>query len=355
MAWGVVREQYRVEVLGLPPAVRAPPPENLPRVLATYFSRRWFRRLWPLQEVMLPELSRVEFMCGEKTTTGERMLYLSTLLRQDQASKGWDVERISRLARPRSPQKTPTQSCLLDLLIETQDRQCEDPRDKIFAILAIARRLDGAAFTRRDSDISVDYRKSVAEVYTSYSAQFIRRHGPGFFLALIKSRPKVEGLPSWAADWTVPWPDERALAEMGPVSRYRAADEKDEVLDIETDTSGRMLMKIMRPRVVRGFFTRNGHVDGAARTQIESVRQLRRDEALVEMYPGLALLLRQEKGQPEHYAFVRVCPHALSREGVENAVASWSRVVVHKENVGQGHDGPPPKGYLSLPGVYKIV
>jgi hypothetical protein len=303
---------------------------------------------------MLPELSRVHFMCGEKTTTGERMLYLSTLLRQDQAAKGWDVKRISRLARARSPQQTLTQSCLLDLLIETRDRHCEDPRDKIFAILPIARRLDGAAFTRLNSDISVDYRKSVAEVYASYSAQFIRRHGPGFFLALIKSPPKIEGSPSWAADWTVPWPDQRALTE-GSVSRYRAADEKDEVLDFETEKNGRMVMKIMRPRVVRGFFTRDGHLDGAARTQIESVRQLRRDEVLVEMYPGLALLLRQEKGQPEQYAFVRACPHALSREGVEKAVAGWSRVVVHKENVGQGHDGPPPKGYLSLPGVYRIV
>jgi hypothetical protein len=74
------------------------------------------------------------------------------------------------------------------------------------------------------------------------------------------------------------------------------------------------------------------------------------------MYPGLTLLLRKERGESERYIFVRACPHGLSRESVEKGVAGWSKVVVNQENLGrQNHNGSPPKGYLSLPGIYQIV
>jgi hypothetical protein len=354
-AWGVVEAEYRVGVLGLAPAVAAAPPENLHQVLRAYFGRRWFKRLWALQEVAVPELSRVRFVCGEKVTTGERMVHLSTILKGDSTSGAWDIAGIFRPLRQPPPKGSPKRPHLLDLLIETQHLQCEDPRDKIFAVLNLAKRLDSD--DTASGGLKMDYHGPVARVYATYSAQLIKWHGPGFFLALIKSSPNVEGLPSWAADWTVPWPNQRAVAGMQSVGRIRGADAKDEALGFETDeTSGRMIMKIMRPRVVRGFFTRDGHIDGAERTHIENVRQLGRDEILVEMYPGLTLLLRKERGESERYIFVRACPHGLSRESVEKGVAGWSKVVVNHENLGrQNHNGSPPKGYLSLPGIYQIV
>ncbi|KAK4149144.1 heterokaryon incompatibility protein-domain-containing protein [Chaetomidium leptoderma] len=355
--WKAVEGQYGVSGLALAaPAVPVAPPENLEDVLRAYFARPWFRRVWPLQEVLLPELARVRFLCGGKTTTGERMVHLSTLLRRDAASKELDLGRMFRLFRQRQPKGRPKGPHLLDILIETRNRQCEDPRDRIFGVLGMTRQLDGGDPVPSDPCTKVDYRVSVAEVYASHSARLIRLHGPGFFLALIKSQPKVKGLPSWAADWTVPWPNMQALPGVESVARSRVANDKDGVLGFETDKRGRLIMMVTRPRIVRGFFTRDGHIDGAKGTHIENVRQLRRDEILVEMYPRLALLLRGEKGEPEHYAFVRACPHALSREGIEKAVADWGRVVVHQEDVGrQENDGSPPKAYLSLPGVYKIV
>jgi hypothetical protein len=353
-AWGVVEAEYHVGMLGLAPAVAAAPPENLHQVLRAYFGRRWFKRLWALQEVAVPELSRVRFICGDKITTGERMVHLSGILKGDSASGTWDIASIFRPLRQPPPNGSPKRPHLLDILVQTQSFQCEDPRDKIFAVLNLAKRLDGGSAS---SGLKVDYESPVARVYATYSAQLITWHGPGFFLALIKSSPNVEGLPSWAADWTVPWPNQRAVAGIRSVGKIRGADSKDEALGFETDQgSGRMIMKIMRPRVVRGFFTRDGHLDGAERTHIENVRQLGRDELLVEMYPGLALLLRKERGESERYIFVRACPHGLSRDGVEKVVAGWSKVVVNQENVGrQNHNGSPPKGYLSLPGIYQIV
>jgi hypothetical protein len=348
-AWEVAQEQYRVAVLGLAPAQRAPPPEVLERVLAAFFERPWFKRLWTLQEVGLPELARVRFVCGEKTTTGARIVHLSKLHDQSQAT-GWDVAKLSRLPRSLRPHGAQKQSCLLDILFETRHLQCEDPRDKIFAVLNIAKRLDGNAVAPW---YSPDYGQTVAEVYTTYSSLLIKSHGPGLILALVKNPSKVEGLPSWAADWTAPWPDHRALGAMASPGRYRTPNEKDGVLKFDRNEDQQLVMTLVRPRVVRGFFARDGPSNGTARS-IENVRQLRMDEVLVEVYPGLALLLRQRKGKPEHYSFVRVCPHALTREGVEEAMANWSGVVL-QESADPLGSGPSPRGYLSLPGVYKIV
>ncbi|KAH6844530.1 heterokaryon incompatibility protein-domain-containing protein [Chaetomium sp. MPI-CAGE-AT-0009] len=342
-------EQYRVAVLGLAPVERAPPPEDVARVLGAFFDRPWFKQLWPLQEVALPDLARVHFMCGDKTTTGTRIVHLSKLQGQDQA-KGWDVARLSRPAQQPSPHGAQKQPCLLDLLLETQHLECEDPRDKIFAVLNIAKRLDGAASA---PTYLPDYGQTVSHVYATYSSLFIETHGPGFILALIKSPPNVEGLPSWSTDWTVPWPDHRALGATASPRRYRTPNEKDGVVKFDMNEDQQLVMTLVRPRVVRGFFAREGPSSGNTRP-IENVRQLRMDEVLVEVYPGLALLLRQQKGKPEHYAFVRACPHALTREGVEKAVANWSSVVL-QECADPLGTGPPPKGYLSLPGVYKIM
>jgi hypothetical protein len=356
----LLREEYRVGMLGLPPTVPAAPPEYLQWQLKTYFARPWFKRLWPVQEVLLPGLSNAVFICGSKTTSGERMVHLASLLTEDTHSKGLNMGRVLRLFQQPVPRSSPRRSRLLDVLIATADRHYSDSRDRIYGVLNIARRLDGGLAALGPG--SVDYRKWDAEVCAFYSAQFIRWHGPGFFLALIKptaeSAWRSPSFPSWAADWnhSWSWPNRRALEELGAMGRSRSSNEKDCVRDFETDGNGKMVMKIMRPRIVRGFFTRDGHIDGAKGTHIESVRQLRGDEILVEMYPSLALLLQRERGEPPRYKFVLACPHALAREGVERVVANWGKVVMYQQDIGrQEIRGSPAGGYLSLPGVYRIV
>jgi hypothetical protein len=284
------------------------------------------------------------------------MMHLLALLKSHAGSEEVEIGRIlTSLRQP--PPGTPRRSHLLDLLIMTQNQQCQDPRDRIFGVLNISKWLDHRNFAS-DPDTRVNnYSHSVAKIYASYSAQFIRWHGPGFFLSLIKSPPNIPGLPSWAADWTVSWPNQLALAGVDFAARSKAANEKDRVLDFEIEhPSGRMIMRITRPRIVRGFFTRGGHIDGTQATPIENVRQLVRDEVLVEMYPGLALLLKKESTNSDNHVFVRVCPHSLSRQGVERLAESWSRVVVDQENLGrQDTHGSPSRAYLSLPGIYRIV
>ncbi len=346
----MVGEEYRVSVLGLAPAMPVSRPLAADRTLKEYFGSG---RVWPLQEVLLSEPSRVRFVCSGKSIDGEMMAHLDSWLGSDSASDMANNASIFRLFQPPPLKSGLRRSHLMDVLIQTRDRQCEDPRNKILDVLHIARRLDGGALM---SKTRVDYRNSVAEVYGSYSAELISWHGPGFFLSLIKSAPEINGLPSWSADWTVPWPNQRALPQTAYVARSKLGDEKDQVVGFEVDDeSGRMIMKIMSPRIVRGFFTRDGHIDGAERTHNENVRQLGRDEILVEISPGLALLLRQLRGEPEFFTVARTCPHALSRAGVEKVVRNWSSVVFgHDVGRDDSHD-TPSKVYLGLSRVYKII
>jgi len=79
--------------------------------------------------------------------------------------------------------KDPKRSHLLDVIIETLDQEAGDARDKIFGVLSISSFLDRGRFPQ----LKADYSMTIVEVYIFYSTFFIRHHGPGFFLSLIKS------------------------------------------------------------------------------------------------------------------------------------------------------------------------
>ncbi|KAK4178058.1 heterokaryon incompatibility protein-domain-containing protein [Triangularia setosa] len=352
----LLREVWVVYSMGTIPR-RPPEPDDLQRVLREYFSRRWFKRVWVLQEVSLPEMKRIRVLCGNRETTGERLFGM--LVSQGQGDI--DVGRVFVLLRQKpvvGQGKSSRHSHLLDLLIETKSRQCEDPRDKIFGVLNIAHWLDGVGAGREELD-KVSYSSPVAQVYAAYSALFIQKHGPGFFLSLIKSAPAIKGLPSWAADWTVAWPNSKALqSAVDFPARSRFASEKDKALEFDPENK---VMKIMRPRIVRGFFAWTGQSDGEDTIHTVEVKQLDREEVLVEIYPGLAMLLRQHG---EDWTFVKVCPHALDKAGVGRLVSSWSRTVVHQENPGRIQDvdeevgnirSRSPRGYLGKTRVWKIA
>jgi hypothetical protein len=295
-----------------------------------------------LQEVALPDLHKTTVLCGVKTTTGKRALHLLSFLK-DQGPES--MMRIFALVRQRIDGLE--RSHLLDILIETRDRDCRDPRDKIFGVLSIARGMDKGRFP----ELKANYEQAAPMVYACFSAFFICHHGPGFFLSLIKCQPKLDELPSWAADWTVPWPNYRAVRGRDFAARFRSAKINDAGAEFERE-NGREILKLHRPRILQGHFTRDGHVDDSNNTHIEDVQHLSEGEVLVEMYPGLAALLREEG---EYYVFIQVCPHALSEHGVEKLVEMWSRVVVDgegpEEQMGQGAGALE---YLSSAEIFNI-
>ncbi|KLU92887.1 hypothetical protein MAPG_11748 [Magnaporthiopsis poae ATCC 64411] len=308
-------------------------------LVSAFFSRRWFRRVWVLQEAALPDPGNTSVICGTRAVSAMRALHLLSLVHSHPAAS---MARIFVLVRaaPRGLGK----SYLLDILIETRDRESEDPRDKIFGILSIANLLD----RHMDEGLRVDYAETAQEVFTRFSTFFIRHHGPGFFLSLLKSESKLPGLPSWAADWSVPWPNYKAVAGKHLPAATRSVGSDSEAGFVkEGDVC---FLTLNRPRILNGYFTRSGHVDGADDVRPEKVEDLREDEVLIEMYPGLAVLLARQNGGC--YTFIQACPHHFSESGVEELAARWARVVTNAE--GHGNQLGDTRGYLGPVETFKI-
>ncbi|KAL8378051.1 hypothetical protein RB595_008645 [Gaeumannomyces hyphopodioides] len=310
-------------------------------LVSVFFSRRWFHRVWVLQEAALPDPGNTRVVCGMKSASAMRALHLLSLVHSHPAAS---MARIFTLVRaaPRGRDK----SYLLDVLIETRDRKCEDPRDKIFGILSIANLLDRGVY----GELEVNYAETAQRVFTRFSAFFIRHHGPGFFLSLLKSESNLPGLPSWAADWSVPWPNYKAVAGKHLPAAARSVVSDGEAGFVEEGDV--CFLTLNRSRILNGHFTRSGHVDGSDDVRPEKVKDLGEDEVLIEMYPGLAVLLERQHG---HYTFIQACPHHFSESGVEELAARWASVVTNAEGHSDRLGGvPDTRGYLGPAETFKI-
>lgn len=94
---------------------------------------------------------------------------------------------------------------LFDLLEQSDRLHCQDPRDKLFALLTLF---------ERDSplEIAIDYGRSTTEVYRNLS-WFLISHGIFEILSLKQSLPsdRIGPLPSWTVDWTLEHADRLGL------------------------------------------------------------------------------------------------------------------------------------------------
>lgn len=308
-----------------------------------YFSRRWFQRVWVLQEVSLPDVRSVVIMCGSKSTSAMRALHSLSLLPSDSPG-ALTLGRFYLMLRNKIMR--PEKSHLLDVLIETRDRHCSDPRDKIFGVISIARGLDEGRFR----ELVANYDLSTAQVYARYSKFFIEQHGLAFFWSLIKSSPVVPNLPSWSADWSVPWPNYKAVRGRHLPATSQKIDRLDPSVSFENDFDGEDLLKIIRPAVIRGVFTRDGHLDGSNGTTqtVEEVGDLQEGHHLVELCPGVCALLREGGA---HYEFIQICPHHSDVDGLHQVIDAWTEYVVEGKTSDSGNVAVGGKGYDYLSGL----
>lgn len=201
-----------------------------------------------------------------------RALHALSLIYQSSAAS---IIRIFVLLRKRAPNIKAPQ--LLDVLIETRDREASDPRDKIFGVLSISNSLDREKFPTEKAD----YALTTQDVYMRYSRFFIQHHGPGFFLALMKPRPKLaDGLPSWAADWTLPWLNYKAVSGRDFAAGARSANELDSAGATQKFSSRTHTLTLIRPRILQGFITRDGHLDGVNQYLVQGVKSLEENSTL---------------------------------------------------------------------------
>ncbi|KAL1646839.1 hypothetical protein SLS58_002974 [Diplodia intermedia] len=145
-----------------------------PVAVQKLLERPWFSRIWVLQEVYMAK--SVTVMCGEKSLPWEP--YFRQL--KDWPSQNALVQ-VPQILNMRTDQwnKSTISRNLLDLLARTRHCNCEDPRDRIFALLSMS---------SEDSrlGINVDYTISVEELYANLAMHMIERLGLDEALSVVE-------------------------------------------------------------------------------------------------------------------------------------------------------------------------
>ena len=172
------------------------------------------------------------FVCGNKSVPWDYVSRVShavqpyrwepaQTLALFQAGYGYtDMDYPVNLIREiwKSPASVAEAECtLLKQLWHFKSRKCGDPRDKVFAILAICKDL-------KSEDVKIDYSVPVAQVYSEVARFIITRDRNLKLLSACQSYgSKIAGLPSWVPDWNI----ESRYRPTRPISSWIAGDQND--------------------------------------------------------------------------------------------------------------------------------
>lgn len=141
----------------------APKLECLKNLLALkrFLEREYWHRTWIIQEIVLAR--RVQLICGTEVISWHRLRKLKDLWSQayfpgaDKAKMlGIDESVIFRLMHERSQQ---TSERLSQLIKRYRSSRCEDSRDKVYALLALA------ADCEEESTFNANYGRSLAQLF----------------------------------------------------------------------------------------------------------------------------------------------------------------------------------------------
>ena len=188
--------------------------------LADLLSRPFFKRLWVVQEVVLA--NSLLTVCGSRHFQWDvlRLAWLLFTRRPELASLlksfvhiNCDFATMRKASRLVKEHSNFVNRDLWDILDECSGLVTSEPRDKIYAVLGLA---------KRKLTIPVpDYARSVQDIYLEFSKHFVRTgHGLEIINAAVANdRQQRTGYPSWA-----PWFDGMDAREFRRVaSRMSAA------------------------------------------------------------------------------------------------------------------------------------
>ncbi|KAI8716169.1 HET domain-containing protein [Fusarium sp. LHS14.1] len=166
------------------------PPEAVTSALTELSELAWFRRTWVIQEFALPRQDPV-FLCGkcnrEVTNHGElneggpdrQMLHELTPLHP--------LEGLGTLRAMFSHERILTNGLPLSVLIDSSNKSlATNPRDKVYGLLGLAN--DDA-----QSSLTIDYNKSVRDIYEEFTRYLIFSEQK----LNILSRQGLDIIPQW--------------------------------------------------------------------------------------------------------------------------------------------------------------
>ena len=152
--------------------------------------RSWFSRLWVLQEVHLARKGAV-IICGDATVSWEDFRKAIYSLARQQTPLSQNLERAYLISTISSF------GTLIQVLQRTQDAQCSNPRDKIYAVLNLVSEHERRA-------IQPDYEKSPSEVFRDLMLTRTLRYENLALLTICDLQDDRGELPSWAPNLSVP-------------------------------------------------------------------------------------------------------------------------------------------------------
>ncbi|KAH6723588.1 heterokaryon incompatibility protein-domain-containing protein, partial [Leptodontidium sp. MPI-SDFR-AT-0119] len=138
--------------------------------LITLLRREWFRRTWVIQEVASSQCATVH--CGNQSTPweifadvymklGDRFLPVSQIGGEDARHS---LENIIAIEKARRSHSGPLSMSLFHILLATSSSKCKDDRDKIFAVVGLAKDWAGQRM------FMPDYNTSEGKVLEAFKA-----------------------------------------------------------------------------------------------------------------------------------------------------------------------------------------
>ena len=204
--------------------------------LGSLMTRPWFRRLWALQEVVLPEF--VQVLCGSRTTSWETLEEFVQMVRRCDL-EDWTISGHRGLVEDKLQGYAATliiQICRLSiekllwgvkpsvLMNATRKREATNPVDMVFGMLGLVAQ---GVF----DEIGIDVSLPVQNVFVQLAKYYVRNEPDECILNHISAREKLDGLPSWCPNFASPeettslyslWMNERYIPSNRQSQMYRA-------------------------------------------------------------------------------------------------------------------------------------
>lgn len=213
--------------------------KNLLVALYHLTKRPWFQRLWIRQEIALG-YENARLMCGRHFLYWP--LFCESFMRAVDALVQWVLEEYLQKPIHRD------MSTVTDVIVSSQKPMyldtlrytngssvCQDPRDKIYAVLSRLSPED------QEIDIKPDYSKSTESTYIELAEMMIKHSHSLNILSQCqyKNEPTKLKLPSWVPDWSTPLDFgyiysvvPQILERMPAVTRVDQSDAKSSIVDV---------------------------------------------------------------------------------------------------------------------------
>ncbi|KAF2854498.1 HET-domain-containing protein [Plenodomus tracheiphilus IPT5] len=158
-----------------------------------FFSCPWWSRVWVVQEVVLG--SRVQLLYGPRDIDAHKVAAFTVW----HDRRGWlEPSTLYGVYRAwRRFHTDPRHASPVHMLNNFRDLKCTDPKDKVFGLAGIM----------AQEFVTVDYTKSVVQIYTEFIVGALRAERDLYVLSYVghdEEDDHSDEWPSWVAQWNRP-------------------------------------------------------------------------------------------------------------------------------------------------------